>query len=113
MVLYHFTCNDGKTGILRDGLIRPGSDFGVELPQSMFVWFTDLDVAPREGLGLMSVIGNCDRLAHRFAVDSPKVMPWKSIRRTLPRYFVDALETTPGAMPMHWWVAAEPIEAIR
>jgi len=117
MTLFHYTCGDhGKPGIDRQGLIRPGSDLGVNLPQAMFAWFTDLDAPHREGLGLTDVIAKCDRLAHCYAVDSPKVMPWMSIRRALPRYFVDALEGTPGAMPMHWFVAAEPIkvsEAIR
>ena len=117
MILFHYTCGDhGKPGIDRDGVIRPGSDLvraadmTVGLPQAMFAWFTDLDAPHREGLGLTDTIAKCDRLAHCYAVDSPKVMPWMSIRRALPRYFVDALEGTPGAMPRHWFVAAEPIK---
>lgn len=113
MTLYHWTCADhGRPGIEREGVIRPGSDLGVNLPQSMFAWFTDLDAPNRDALGLTNAVAKCDRLAHGYIVDSPKVMPWMSIRRALPRHFVDMLETTPGAMPRHWFVAAEPIPTV-
>lgn len=113
MRLYHYTCSDhGKPGIERDKVVRPGADLGVDLPQSKFAWFTDLDVPHREALGLTDRIAKCDRTAHCYVVDSPKVMAWMTVRRALPRYFVDALESTPGAMPRHWFVSAEPIPTV-
>lgn len=111
MRLYHFTCLDhGATSIERDGLIRPGSHLGIDLPQSMFAWFTDLDATPREALGLTSQVAKCDRMARRYTVKPDRIFPWMLIRKTLPWHFVEALESTEGAMPRHWFVSAEPVE---
>lgn len=110
MSFYHFTCLDhGVTGIERDGLIRPGVDLGVDLPQSMFAWFTDLDACPREVLGLTNRVAKCDRMARRYVVESDRIFPWMLIRKALPWHFVEALESIEGAMPRHWFVSADPV----
>lgn len=107
--LYHYTCEHRQTAILiDDSVLRPGTDG--------FLWLTDLDYPFRNALGLTSTMLKCDRTKYRFDVDMIEldpttVMPWVRLRREFDPVMVEGLESAPGAMPMHWWLAIEPVEA--
>lgn len=114
--LWHYTCNHGVTGITADGFVKPSLNLvlteAVGAPV-MLAWFTDLDVPFEDALGLTSFSLACDRKAYRFAVTEPdRCTPWAKVRGTYPRGAVARLEECPGAMPMHWWVAAGPVGAV-
>lgn len=110
MILYHYTCSDhGAPGIEREGLIIPGRMRGVTIPQARWAWFTDLNTPIRDALGLTSHYARCDRTAHRYIVEDPHIVPWHTIRRNVSQRIRNALESAPGAMPMHWWVADQPV----
>ena len=111
MTLYHYTCSHAAPGIIERGRVLPLSDLysgaGVP-PWGLFAWFTDLDTPHREGLGLTSSLLACDRTAHRFEVtDTTEVERWVNVHWYYP--WGSELESAPGAMPMHWWVATEPV----
>lgn len=104
--LWHFTCADGRAGILRSGAVQPlrPSHPG----PSQYAWFTDLDGPDRLALGLTSHILDCDRTEHRFrATDTSGLRPWVEVRRMHP--WARLIETAPGAMPRHWYVSTEPV----
>ena len=108
MSFYHYTCEHGASAILRDGMLRPQR---TPLPPVQFVlWLTDLEAPARKPLGLTSHTLDCDRTAHRFVVNEPvAVLPWVEARRQyFPRWWVEELESTDGAMPMHWYVTGVP-----
>jgi hypothetical protein len=112
MNLFHFTCDHGAEGIRESGVIQiHRAPF--ELAPAV-LWLTDLEVPNRNGLGLTSKILSCDRTAHRFEVKNPRaVFHWNEAKRLyFPREQVEALESTPGAMPMHWYVSGIPQEVI-
>ena len=72
MSLWHFTCDHGRQGIGRAGLVKPNR---AAVPP--LAWFTDLPNPQREHLGLTSLILSCDRMAHRYRVlGSGDVIPW-------------------------------------
>lgn len=105
-VLYHYTCTDhGHPGIYGSGEVRPGMD-GV-------VWLTDLEVPVRDAIGLTRVSTKCDRGAVRYRVDTAdrRVVSWMEFRRGVTRDIIDDLETFPGAMSRHWFVALEAMPA--
>jgi hypothetical protein len=107
--LFHYTCEHGQTAILLDNeVLRPGPDG--------FLWLTDLNYPFRDALGLTSKTLSCDRTEYRFDVDMVEltptnVMPWWALRREFDPLVVDGLESVPGVMPMHWWLAVEPLQA--
>jgi hypothetical protein len=111
--LHHYTCDHGMRGITTDGYTRPNPH--PLLPGTPAVtWLTDLDIADREALGLTSRYLRCDRTRHRLTVDStslPALMHWPIAARAwrLPLPVRGQLETG-GALPMHWWIATEPID---
>ena len=111
MSLYHYTCDHAVKGIREVGHVLPLASMYPESPMpqwGIFAWFTDLDVPDMAGLGLTSTIISCDRTAYRFKVtDSTEVERWANVRRFHP--WATALESAPGAMPAHWWVATEPV----
>lgn len=108
--LYHYTCGHGARGIRLAGQIKPTTIYGTARKA---VWLTDLDAPYREALGLTSHSLNCDRTAYRFIIDAPLgAIHWIDARRHLPRATVEALESAPGAMPMHWWLAPQPQNAV-
>lgn len=104
---YHYTCLHGWAGIRASGgILKPGTD-GV-------VWLTDLSYPFRLQLGLTSTMLSCDRTAYRYRVtgEPATIQRWVDVRRTWDRDWVAALESAPGAMPMHWYVSGSPIEAV-
>ncbi|WP_350351904.1 hypothetical protein ABS642_00895 [Microbacterium sp. A8/3-1] len=110
--LFHFTCDHGAIGIRESGMIQINRP---PLPGAPAVlWLTDLEVPNRDGLGLTSRILSCDRTSHRFEVTRPHgVLHWNDAKREhFPRAQIEALEATPGAMPMHWYVSGLPQEVI-
>lgn len=110
--LWHYTCTHGHAGISQDGgLIKPGRLLSIAPEASPFIWLTDLDTPAAEPLGLTRIITPCDRTAHRWRADDPVALPWVKLRRWMPQRYVQGLECARGAMPMHWWVMLEPIQA--
>lgn len=111
MTLYHYTCDHAVQGIIADGHILPLSNqfpSATVPPWSNFAWFTDMAEPDRPALGLTSRLLSCDRTAHRFTVtDVTEVERWINVRRHHP--WAADLESEPGAMPAHWWIATEPV----
>jgi len=116
--LYHFTCDHGHLGIGDHGLIVPAvfllnRAHGVPWT-GVLAWCTDLERPSRDSVGLTSYAIACDRMAHRYRVDPTLAVPWVEMRSVIRERYaddVDALETTPGARPMHWWVSTVPLLA--
>jgi hypothetical protein len=104
MILYHYTCSHAAPQIEKDGFIRPAES-------AVFAWATDLYPPVREALGLTSHILKCDRMEHAFRVYSEHMVPWMEVRKLYD--FRDALESAPGAMPMHWYVSPVAVPAVR
>jgi hypothetical protein len=81
------------------------------------VWLTDLAVADRLALGLTSLTLSCDRTAYRFEVaDVNEVAePWVkwAHRHRIPSAVRDGLDGNPGAQPLRWWVAEQPVPVLR
>lgn len=98
MKLWHYTCSHYQSVMGWNAALRPGLDG--------YVWLTDLDNPNVAGLGLTSQILDCDRTEHRYrVVDDRTARPWTEERLRIPRAFVEALESVPGVLPRHWWVA--------
>ena len=105
MTLYHFTCDHGRAGIGRAGVILPNRRSPLQL-----AWATDLDHPTREQLGLTSITLTCDRMAFRYRIlDASAWLPW----HTLPEHegAWSLLDLAPGAAPEHWWVTRVPSPA--
>lgn len=108
--LYHYTDAGHAAQIESSGFVVPGKDIGLHSPLS---WFTDLDHPHRDALGLTSNILPYDRTTHRFRVeDAEWVKPWHSIRQLMPDRYVARLESAPGELLMHWWVAARAVPVV-
>lgn len=107
-VLHHFCCSHSADSIRHARKIRPNPYARIRLS-----WFTDLPVADVPALGLTSLMLRCDRTEHRFTVPAdPRIVWWPQWCRDqgIGRRARDMYESTDGAQPAHWWVAAEPIE---
>lgn len=122
--LYHYTCQHG-----RDALADKGEVVSIRLhdPEAfatltrrglglwaLLSWFTDLDEPVREVLGLTSESITCDRTEYRYRVtDASNCERWvgSTIRRFIGKQgsFVQRLELSGHALPMHWWVAVDPV----
>ena len=105
--LYHFTCDHGRKGIGRRGLIRP-------LTKWKLVWLTSDPNPARDDVGLTSETGliTCDRMSYRYIVDSHSAMPWSVFREGLIRdpawaQIVEDMEYY--GKPATWWVSAESV----
>lgn len=99
--LYHFTCEHAAHRILNDDTLRLQSS-------SLGIWLTDLESPTRHALGLTSHSLRCDRMEYRFTVPAPvEAVPWLAVQAMMPP-LAQALSDTPGAMPMHWWISADP-----
>lgn len=89
-MMYHYTCDHGYEGILRDGEVRPN-------PHTKVSWFTDLPTPDVSALGLTSHILDCDRTTHRFrATHLGALVSFAEVWR--------GPDVLPGE-PDHWWVA--------
>lgn len=98
MTLWHYTCEHHRAQLGWHGALKPGLDG--------FVWLTDLDHPNAAGLGLTSNILSCDRTAHRYRVAADAAAHhWVDVRQYVDPVRVDALESAPGVLLMHWWVA--------
>lgn len=105
--LYHYTCDHAAPMIRKDMTLKPINEL---IPM---LWLTDLDIPDRLGLGLTMKTLKYDRLAHRFIVPQPtEVHRWIDVRRswrgTKGWVWVKAIESTEGALPMHWYVTKVP-----
>lgn len=126
--MFHFTCDHGAKDILGmevpavipAGMTRPDlfsrGRFRVLFGQVS--WFTDLSEPFGNALGLRKVDLLCDRTENRLTVlpeDERLLTPWWRFRRAHPgwRELGAALEKAPGVMPMHWYVAVEPVRVQR
>lgn len=110
--MWHYTCHHGNRALFAQmreagfAQLRPGSD-GV-------VWCTDLGDPVRDGLGLTMNYTTCDRTEYRWRIaerDIGRVVPWTSVRRDIDPVRVEAIESSPGALPMHWFVSFMPVLA--
>lgn len=110
--LYHYTCREhGHRGLGDVGRLRvPDSR---TLSPLKLIWLTDLEIPMAEPLGLTHYTLACDRTEIRYRVtDNEGIEPWHEHRRELPEELVWPIELAPGAMPMHWFVAATPVPVI-
>lgn len=101
MILYHYTCVHGVSGIDRTLTLDPDKAMLWRC-----IWMTDLDHPDRRGLGLTSDILGCDRTRYRFTVPEPvKTQRWVDVRRQCPPGLREWLESVPGVLPMHWFLS--------
>jgi hypothetical protein len=126
--LYHYTCEHGREGIGDKGEVRSIREFDVAAFATLnrrglglwalLSWFTDLDTPVREVLGLTSESITCDRTQYRYRVtDTGECEPWvgSSVRKFIGKQhggFLERLELSGHALPMHWWVAIEPVPVV-
>jgi hypothetical protein len=117
--LWHYTCLHGHHKLASGGLLMPGVDLmnpavrGQAGPTSRYVWMTDLSVPVRDALGLTMEHIRCDRTAHRYRVTQRGIaIRWSDLRRSFDPEWRELLEASPGARPMHWWVAQEPVPCV-
>ena len=115
--LFHYTCACGHEALLDDPVVRPARDLVAPgkltrlssevYAATMFAWFTDLAEPLAEALGLTNHTIPCVRTRHRWLVISavPRPVPYTSVRRQLPTWTREQLESAPGAMPRHWFVS--------
>lgn len=113
--LWHYTCDHGHEQIERaaPAHVVPAAALSPQIHHgpSILAWFTDLDSPIRDALGLTSQILSCDRTAHRYRVtDGYSIVPWVEVRRLW--LWADELESAPGAMPRHWFVASVPVPVV-
>ncbi|MBM4716197.1 hypothetical protein [Prescottella equi] len=122
MTLYHYTATERVEQIIRDGQLYPMRDFvsaeslarQADWVRENFglIWMTDLDRPAAMALGLTNRIIRADRTEARFRVVGEGAIPWTKHRRHANPTLVDALESAPGAMPSHWYIATEPIAVV-
>lgn len=117
MTLWHYTCRHGLAGIEKTGTVLSLAGMSMRSISAFdqVAWFTDLDYPDRDALGLSMRDLNCDRARHRFRVlDDSLVTPWiHAPLRRHPSRFGYLLETSPGALPRHWFIATEPVPVTR
>lgn len=108
--LWHYTCDHGRAALGTTGVLLPNAA-APGLPP--LVWATDMPAAnDPEALGLTSVILDCDRTAHRYAITDPAGFTrWGRVRSHYPDWARDALELADGAQPARWWVSPTPAPA--
>lgn len=111
MTFFHYTCAHSVAGIRNDGLLRP--NVHPLFPEvGGLVWLTDLDVPDTYALGLTSLFLQCDRTEYRVVVDPADTVRWPVFARRIPRTARWELESAPGALPMHWWLAAVEVPVL-
>ena len=119
--LFHFTCQHGRDGIGEAGLCKPlalwnpaaASRLGDRWELGVLAWFTDLDTPVAAALGLTRVTISCDRTVFRYRVTDPgNVERWVGSQWRRRSVWLRDLEREAGSMPMHWYVAAEPVPVV-
>lgn len=110
--LWHYTCDHGRQGLGPAGTLlalaqlEPERSLQAPYDLARLVWLTDLDTCWPEALGLTSRSISCDRTLYRYrATDQAGVTWWPRMRRQVDPYVRQALESAPGARPMHWYTA--------
>lgn len=119
--LWHYTCDHAHLRIGAQGTLFPArmlmaADVDPAWPahtwQAHLVWATDMERPNRDALGLTMRAVRCDRTTHRYRIDE-HLQWWPKFRRRLLALHldddVDALESTPGARPAHWYVSPIPV----
>lgn len=121
-VLYHYTCYHAQLKLGARGQLRVPREVGnvhgarpalqgIFAELDSFTWMTDLDYPHRDALGLNSNFSHCDRTQFRYRIVAhTDATPWTAVRRSVNSTLVSVLESSPAAMPMHWWVASAPVE---
>lgn len=106
--LYHFTCEHGKSGISKTGVLIPNMH---PFMRSLgpLLWLTDEAEPTRESAGLTSSWITCDRMAYRYIVQSKAAIRWLAIRGRAPKEVVKTLESF--GKPESWWIARRPLLA--
>lgn len=109
MRLYHYTCDHGRAGILRDMTLRAPSGVYRGL-----LWLTDQPVPDIEGLGLTSYMLRCNRTAYRVTVESDRPVPWIEWAhdQRVPLRIRLGLDGANGARPLSWWVSDAPLPVL-
>jgi hypothetical protein len=108
VILYHYTC-DHRAGQIRSSGRLVGNAHPLMPHIGALIHLTDLDTPDRDALGLTSRILRCDRTKHRVTVETDAAVHWPRFARTIPRHVRENLESARGALPMHWYIATEPI----
>ncbi len=108
MKLFHYCCSHSVPGIRRDRTLKPNPHPWLPIP---LVWLTDLEEPHREGLGLTSETLRCDRTEYRVTVDA-EAERWVRFARPLGMETRAVFETTPGVLPMHWFVSTSPVPVL-
>lgn len=111
MLLYHYTCRHRAAFIRRERMLK-GNPHPWLLDVGPLIHLTDLDQPDRLALGLTSNILTCDRTEFRVTVETDVAERWSVFARTIPRRVREGLETAPGALPAHWWVARMPLPIV-
>lgn len=106
MKLYHFTCGHGAQYIQEDGEIRP--HLHPYLGESL-AWFTPIARPKPREIGLQRNRLQCDRMAHRFEVETDEATHWMEVRQEFGEWEVRQLELSPGARPAFWYVTRVPV----
>lgn len=106
--LYHYTCLHAATLIRASRWLQPNPQ--VQLPDSpALVWLTDLDRPDIPALGLTSLTLQCDRTEYQVTTVTMDAVHWPVYAKHLPGKVRAIIEASPGALPMHWWVAEIPV----
>lgn len=107
-MLYHFTCDHGARGIAATHTLQASvQPFMPSL--GPLLWLTDLAEPTQDDVGLTSTFTSCDRLAHRYRVQTKAAVPWATLRDKAPFSTVSLLERY--GKPEHWWVARRSLTA--
>jgi hypothetical protein len=107
LLLYHFTCGHGYSGIEESHRLRPNlHPFMPSL--GPLLWLTDLAMPETpESVGLQSTWITCNRMTYRYIVRTGAARHWFEVRGRAPKDVVVSLEAY--GQPNHWWVARRPL----
>lgn len=112
--MLHFCCRHAFAEIRVDGFVRPRLQPALRMRDGGAVrlsWWTDLEYADREALGLYSIRLKCDRTERRFVpMTTETIVPWVEYARRVDPDSRARLEMT--GMPMHWFVSESPVPVV-
>jgi hypothetical protein len=106
--LYHYTCHHTRKAMGTRGMLRPSPTFW----GPSVLWLTPQATPDRQGLGLTSMLLNCDRLDYRYVVEARDAEPWleSQLRIEAGLDAILALEVgADGARPETWWVLTHSV----